>query len=728
MKSEILELQNEAVAELVRKTRTLTELTFRAPTGSGKTYMMAKFMDAILSENEDVVFLVSTLSKGGLAKQNHDKFIEYGQNGFVKNLNPYLINTEVSVEERLFIPTTYNVYSLPRDLYKKGGKLMQGSMDAFLQELKSLWNLNGSELSLGLNKQIYLIRDESHQATNNLDTLSSKYFTKIFNFSATPKLQRKQEIDVMISDEEAQNVGLIKRVEWGKDNDSFSDAIRQFKKIKDSYNKHLNVHPCMIVQISNKNKAEEEWNNIIKPALDANQDLKWMLIVDKLKDCDTNDVFKKKNIPLFKWKEYAKSNQDTTDIIIFKLAISEGWDIPRACMLYQVRDTESKQLDEQVMGRVRRNPRLTDFETLSDEAQKLATTAWVWGIVPSEVRTSYEVNLFDKKIITDNLKVKTTRIKNLKNKNDFDISIFMNNIKNDLVYDDIFTLYRRFNASNNSIRELGQQYSDDVSKWFKFNQHINEVKQSCNEYYCDYQQSMILNTDDKGSPILESLPETSYYMSSEFDIGINNWVWIKRDNSEDFHFDSDAEKKWANILMQLCSENVNQTSRNRAIKELSPNIDNRFLWGKNYLYNSNIKYEYYLNGISFSYPDFILKDSYGRIHIFEVKSLNKSNRMDIDQNEYKEKVLHLKECYKYASRLTGHIFYLPILSGSEWSIIQFKNGEEKMLRKDQFVADIKTSDEPVIEKKEKIWDKKLAASIKPPLGNFLDNSDDKKTE
>lgn len=731
MKNEILELQNGAIAELIKKSRRLNELTFRAPTGSGKTYMMAKFMDAVLNENKDVVFLVSTLSKGDLAKQNHDKFIEYGKEGFVKNLNPYLISTEVSGEERLFIPTTYNVYSLPRDLYKKGGKLMQGSMDAFLQELTSRWCLNGSELSLGLNKQIYLIRDESHQATNNLDTLSSKYFTKIFNFSATPKLQKKQEIDVEISDDEAQEIGLIKKVKWGKDSDNFAEAIRQFKKIKDSYNEYLNVHPCIIVQISNKNKADDELNNIIKPVLDANQDLKWMLIVDKEKDCDTNDDLKKKRVPLSKWKEYAKDNQGTIDIIIFKLAISEGWDIPRACMLYQVRDTESKQLDEQVMGRVRRNPRLTDFETLPKEAQELAKTAWVWGIKPSETRTTFEVGLFDKKSVSDNLKIKTTRIKNLRDKKNFDINVFMNNIQNDSVYDDIFTLYRRFNASNSSVKELGNEYSTDISKWFKFNQHVNEVKQSCNNYYCDYEQSMMLNADENGNPILETLPDTSYYMSSEFDIGINNWVWIKRDGGEDFHFDSDAEKKWANILMQLCSENIDKTSRSMAVKELNEDNSNRYLWGKNYLYNSNIKYEYYMNGTSFSYPDFILKDSYGRIHIFEVKSLNKSNRMDIDQNEYKEKVLHLKECYKYASRLTGHIFYLPILSGSEWSIIQLKNGEEKMLRKDQFITDVKTNDNQVTSKNERLMGKKLAANIDIPFGDILgdilnDNDDDGK--
>ena len=107
MKSEIIELQNRAIAELVAKSKYMDELTFRAPTGSGKTFMMAKFMDEILETNDDVIFLVSTLSKGGLAKQNHDKFLEYLQDGFVKNINPYLINSDINGEERLFIPTGY---------------------------------------------------------------------------------------------------------------------------------------------------------------------------------------------------------------------------------------------------------------------------------------------------------------------------------------------------------------------------------------------------------------------------------------------------------------------------------------------------------------------------------------------------------------------------------------------------------------------------------------------
>lgn len=148
---------------------------------------------------------------------------------------------------------------------------------------------------------------------------------------------------------------LIKNVIFGSLDDTLEVAITKFKEIKKQYIS-LDVEPCMIIQISNKGKAEEEWTHIIKPVLDKveNQGLKWMVLVDlqgkKGEDslCDTNDIVKGK-LPVCQWKDYAKKRG--IDIIIFKMVISEGWDIPRACMLYQVRDSKSKQLKEQVVGK-----------------------------------------------------------------------------------------------------------------------------------------------------------------------------------------------------------------------------------------------------------------------------------------------------------------------------------------------------------------------------------------
>ena len=88
MLQEIIDLQNGAVSKLIQKIEIQDELTFRAPTGSGKTYMMADLMNQVLEKSSDVVFLVSTLSKGDLAKQNYEKFCQYKDNGNFPNIIP----------------------------------------------------------------------------------------------------------------------------------------------------------------------------------------------------------------------------------------------------------------------------------------------------------------------------------------------------------------------------------------------------------------------------------------------------------------------------------------------------------------------------------------------------------------------------------------------------------------------------------------------------------------
>lgn len=683
MLQEIIELQNRAVTDLVLKIQGQKEVTFRAPTGSGKTYMMSDLMNRILGKDQDVVFLVSTLSKGGLAEQNYDKFVDYSTNGYFKNLKPYLINTQITSEERLYIPDDYNVYILPRDLYKEGGILMQGGMDNFLQRITS--NLFGK----GLNKKIYVIKDECHQATNNLDTLSTSYFDKIINFSATPNLKRGQNPDVQITDEEAVQAKLIKRIELGDDNETVEDAILKFEEIKKDYRNLLGVNPCLIIQISNKEKAEEEINNGILPILDKpeHQDLKWMIIVDNEKKGNnkrkadhsrkTNDSVGK-SLPIKRWKEYAKRSTSTIDIIIFKMVISEGWDIPRACMLYQIRDTKSTQLDEQVMGRVRRNPRLLDFESLTSEAQQLATTAWVWGIIPEEHKKTYVVNLVGNKTTASQIQIRTTRLKPLTEKDKFNVETFLNKQRHKIVHSSIFHLYRKLYGHDDLIR-LCYNYSSNGTDWFHFMDHFDEIKDNYERYICDYNESMEVLHDETGKEKLVSFPLTSLYTDNDNYLRISDWVWKRKGGHERFSFDSQAEQEWADILKEISHDSFKSVDIFNAEPDLfNEDIKNKklFLWGKNYPYNSEIKFEYYLNGTHESYPDFILKDKNDKIHLFEVKSLNIKKGSQINNVEYEIKVQALKQCYKNCSRLTNQIFYLPIQKDDSWQIIRFVNGEE----------------------------------------------------
>lgn len=681
MLQEAKDLQQRAVENLYDKAKgRKRELTFKAPTGSGKTRMMADFMNRMIESDDNVIFLVSTLSKGGLAIQNYESFKANSDKGVFPFLNPYLISTESSGEEGLHIPTDYNVYVLPRDLYKETSLLMRGPMVNFLR------NMTRDLFGQGLNKKIYLIKDECHQATNNLDEISEEFFVKVINFSATPNLGRGQQPDVQITDDEAIETALIKSVVYGNLDDPLDEAIEKFKEIKKEYIS-LDVEPCMIIQISNKGKAEEEWQTIIKPVLDKveNQGLKWMVLIDlqgkKGEDslCDTNDIVKGK-LPVSQWKDYAKKRG--IDIIIFKMVISEGWDIPRACMLYQVRDSKSKQLKEQVVGRVRRNPRLLDFETLNDKQKELATTAWVWGLRPDEIAGRTEVRLLgDGTRIQSDIQVKTTKLVNLTEKKDFDVDEFLQKQEDSLESENIFDLYKKLSRLPNDIQDLCYEYAnDDMSRWWKFAENAEKVKAHYDNYICDYDKSMVVDKE-------VTFPLASSFNEYGFTVDSLNWVWCKKNGDDEFSFDSLAEKEWAKKLRKLAKVNGAEIDIEKADE-----YDEIYLWGKNFPLNSEIKYEYYANGIHSSYPDFILKDKYGRIHIFEVKSVNKSATGNIDTKEYEEKVKHLHNCYKACSKkLPDYRFYLPMMKGEEWRIHRYLNGIYTELTIDDLKESLKTT-------------------------------------
>lgn len=654
MLQEIKDLQSNAVKQLLVKTRNKNqkEITFKAPTGSGKTFMMADYMNQVLAERTDVIFLVSTLSKADLGTQTYEKFVEYGTR--FTNLDPYLINSEVAPEESVYIPDNYNVYVLPRDLYKDKSRIKDsGAMFNFLFQVRFL------------GKIIYLIRDECHIATSNLDDLND-YFEKVINFSATPKFKP----DVEITNEEAVRVNLIKRIapdaetKEERDNrffvnqdDDVEAAVNKFIEIKEDYINKLKVNPCLIIQISNKDKAEEEWAKIKRIVNDPSKNLKWMYIVDDSagKGSDTNDDVKK--LPVSKWKDYVKNKESLVDIIIFKMVITEGWDIPRACMLYQVRDSKSKQMDEQVVGRVRRNPILLDWSQYDEEAQKLAMTCWVWGIVDGNLRKFKKVNVNESK----NFEIVTTKLSAINQKKDFDIKKFIDLKKKEesINVQSIFDLQRKWNNVSLETEEICWSEINTYEDWLNISLFVDEIEKENNAYMSNYETSLEIDEKQKFS-------ETSYFEISK-DIEriyeIEDWVWLLNDpDDEEYHFDSKAEKEFARMLKRFKTK----------------------FWGKNYYPNSKIKFEYVLYNKHDSYPDFILKDKNDKIHIFEVKSLDKGYQPGLDEQEYVKKMTELRKMFKVASKVTEQNFYLPIKNEGRWVIYMSENGEETTLSEEQF--------------------------------------------
>mgnify|MGYP002765048570 FL=1 len=688
MLDDVKNLQERAISELVQSLSEKDDVVFKAPTGSGKTFIMARVMDEVISKDDNVVFIVSSLSKANLAQQNYDKFNEYLELGLVQHLNPHLISSETSCESALYIPSVNNVYVLPQALYKAKSKLK--GQQAFLKLLLEIKNHG---------RVLYLIKDESHVATNNLDELKS-FFTKIINISATPK----KKPDVEISEQDAVNACLIKRVQYCSSSDYGDDdfsvdslqykellkALDYLKECKKDYLEKSNINPCLIIQISNKDLGEKQFN-VIERALGLSEykDLKWVGYAKDPKVCQTNDQMIKTSPQ--KWEKYCKPNDSTIDVIIFKMAITEGWDIPRANMLFQIRDSKSKQLDVQVLGRVRRNPRIMDFEKITDEKERrLFTTAYVWGIKDnSSEQKSVDVTLKGsvpdgnriKNEIQEEIKVKITKLADLNDtQSNFDIDTFLKEKQAPESCKSIFELYNELTKSSNRIqveckRYMFSSYDDEYSKYFGFVNNLSEIKSKVKTILSSDSSSIEVVKNSLGKDLEVSLPYNSlYFQNKKYSLQDVKGVWNNGSDMREFTFDSDSEKKWLYKMLQDFS-----------IKKISLDEEKDILLvGKNYLQNSEIKYEYYTDGSHFSYPDFVLKDKYDRIFLFEVKSMNISSSLQIDTKVYQEKVEILKDLYSKVSSKVEHYFCLPILNGKSWTVHCYYKGVHYELKEDQF--------------------------------------------
>ncbi|HJE66837.1 MAG TPA: DEAD/DEAH box helicase family protein [Campylobacter avium] len=664
MKQEILEIQDRAVSELLYLAKSgKSSISLKAPTGSGKTHIMARLMNEMLKENENLVFLVSTISKGRLASQNYERFNELSLK--FTRLKPFYISSEKDAKNKeysIHIDTSFNVFVLPSAQYTKTSKInKEKSLLIFLQRCKEE------------SKKVILLRDESHIATNNLNELSS-YFSQTIHFSATPK---DDKYDVKIDEKEAERANLIKTVEYIDEKEELEKglnrALDKFKSIQNFYFKE-GIRPAFIIQISNKDFGKNEMKEI-KQILEK-QGLRWVCFVEKEKDYESNTRLEKlKNKSL--WQNYVKENDSFIDVIIFKMVITEGFDIPRACMLYQVRDTNSKQLDEQVIGRVRRNPCLKRFEYLDKETQEIFSKAYIYGMKPMEkskkrIRLKGEMhkNLFENEIIKEFGKFEIIVLKEI-HMGDIDIRDCLKNLKE---YDSesIFEKYKKLQKVSEVVKRKQKEFVKTYEDWFLFSQNLKAIQDKLNSVVEDYEKYAQIEKVELREDIY------SFYDSRGESVWLDNWIWSDS-KEEEFSFDSEAEKEFCKILYTLCE---------KSCKKISINGKEIYLFGKNFIDKSNVKFDYYHLRKRTSYPDFIFKDIKNKIHIFEVKSVNQSKSFALDDEEYKEKIEKLKKAYTFASKKTGYIFYLPVKNGDDWSIWRCENGkvdeEAKRMNKAMF--------------------------------------------
>ncbi|WP_170218541.1 DEAD/DEAH box helicase family protein [Mycoplasmopsis mucosicanis] len=434
-------VQQKAVDQLVAKyndleTKDKVIVDFQAPTGAGKTFIITNVINEIINNNRNqgsprkLIFVIATLSSAELPLQLENNLLEYKQhiNGlFNVKWCESPSSSKTKLEHYPDIPVEENNVIIfgKQSAGKKKILTEQGFFDRFLDEIKTK------------NYTLVYIRDEAHHGgevskNNNLidydmnmsqeriNVNKSKSFefsvqnaaSYIIKMTATPKGNNeliyinekdlKQDDILLLKDNAIHNEGLSNNSEID-DIDMLEVACKKFRYVLDEYAKNneelKNISPAMLIQVRNepsdkheKEIFEQEINKIIAKLEEHN--LSWVKYfssdkIDSKLRLDSGDINQKVNL-----KEISKDTSDH-NVILFKIGPSTGWNIPRACMLVQLRNVSSDTLSVQTLGRIKRFPNPEYSRKYMDKIPEkaISRTYWIYTNLNDVGKTRFTLTL-----------------------------------------------------------------------------------------------------------------------------------------------------------------------------------------------------------------------------------------------------------------------------------------------------------------------------------------------
>ncbi len=503
--------------ELWTKDETKYEFNFIAPTGSGKTIIMAEFCRTLkfdLSINEEFCYIwlsIGGKGEGSICKQSMLKFKNYLGDNNPLNLidieDITHIDKEISDQSILFI----NWDSL---ITKNKENLTLTRSNENCDE--SMW----ADLikKTKLKRKIILIIDESHlnSHSNLANDLKEQIDPKvIINISATPINGYKKGADVKIDDEDVINSGIIKQSirfqtqediklinefkELDQDEKMLKLAINKRNEIIEEYFKlNIKVNPLIMIQLPNdsekySDKGDKLKNKIIN-FLDNEIAKEHKLVNKNIESSNYRAIWlsgEQENL------ESITNNESMIDYLIFKQAAATGWDCPRASILVMFREIGNPIFKTQVVGRIRRMPEAKHY------GQPLLDNAYVY--------TNYTKNSILTKWTDPNkpkflISTRKSEIKPFKLKSEYISRTNYNTlIETEDKWQNIFidTANKYFKTSRNNSKK--QNLKNFIKKNGELNSRIN------NKIIVD---AIIESPDIETQKWLRTIKETNYELSA----------------------------------------------------------------------------------------------------------------------------------------------------------------------------------------------------------------------
>jgi len=312
------ELAETALRFLNDKYREQGTIVFKAPTGSGKTYMISQALTKIAKQSKDPYSFIwiSVNSLHEQSRQNLSRYLEDERLLDCISIDE-IQNKKIEENEIVF----FNWDSLIKE------------NNVFRMENESDWNLESVIANTKEEgREIILIIDESHRtakAEKAKDVIKEINPKLILEMTATPLPSEGTLIEIQLGRVIAE--GMIKReVQINpnshniKENKDLLDvALKKRKQLKAAYESiGLKINPLLLIQIPNKK------------ATDSTSPEDYMISLLAEHNITVS------NGKLAIWLSEIKENRalveiddSEVDVLLFKEAIAVGWDCPRAAIL-----------------------------------------------------------------------------------------------------------------------------------------------------------------------------------------------------------------------------------------------------------------------------------------------------------------------------------------------------------------------------------------------------------
>jgi len=344
-------------------------LIFKAPTGAGKTIMMAEFLrclDDNYQFHEDKAYIWISFGGDDSYSQSKNKLYHYYNEGTDMNLKD--INN--LSEGKLYKNNIFFInWSKIKGNDKESKKLRKpnehtegefGVFDEFIQKTKK-------------ERDLVLIIDEAHTETSTnlaeevINLINPRIILKV---TATPK--DEMEIKSLAFDKKAGfvevleadviNSGLIKEkliIQTEEEikrleNKNFSEdeimlelAFNKRLELKKYYEElDLDINPLVLIQLPSDEKEKEDV---------ATNKKDMVLSYLRQKGVKNNEIAiwlskEKQNLELI------EKNNNEVNFMLFKVAPATGWDCPRADVLVMFREIGTPSFHTQIIGRIKRMP------------------------------------------------------------------------------------------------------------------------------------------------------------------------------------------------------------------------------------------------------------------------------------------------------------------------------------------------------------------------------------